>query len=365
MTGREREAWIRFHLAPLREDVKKRLLNDHESPREILELSGRDLERAGILVASRWRKFLNCEIDPDEVACKLDRVQAWCVTYHDDAYPAPLREIVDPPALLFGLGDKTLLKQRTVAIVGSRKSDHHAADWTAKVAGSAAANGFTVASGMALGIDGAAHRGALAVGGGTVAVLGTGVDLPSPRFHARLYQEIVDRGAVISEYPPGEPGHKSHFPKRNRIIAGLSEAVLIAQAAEKSGAAITARLALDSGRDVFVMAANPWDARFAGNKRFAREGAPVIYDGDDLVLLLGGTPLPICESGISLDGLPGDEQTVASALGEAPSRVDEISRSLGMSTAEVAGLLLRLELRGVAVEGPGKVYELARPGIVR
>ncbi len=356
--GMKRETsgeWIRFHLAPLKDRSKKRLIRKHGEPATVFRLSAGAIARETGETVDRAGDFL---ADRPECGIVLDRLSACgggMIAWNDSRYPFLLKECYDPPPVLFYRGDPSLLEGEIVAVVGARKADRGASSWTARIAASLGRAGFVVASGLALGIDGAAHRGALDGGGGTIAVVGTGVDIVYPRFHCRLGEEIAARGLIVSELPPGVEARPFHFPRRNRILAGISSAVLIAQASERSGAAITGRLALESNRDLLVLASPPWDRRFAGNRRFALEGAPVIQDGDDLVVRLGGTPVPETSpaerAGRMLTAAEGE---VTRLLDRGAASVDSIGRTIGRPASEVLALLALLEMKGI-IEPEGTI----------
>ncbi len=363
-SGRKCEGeWLRYHLSTLNENSKKALLLIYGEPSAVFSLSPRRIARDGEVTMKAAARFLAEQIDDEGICRQLAKLGGGCLTWNDHDYPALLREWYDPPMVLFYRGDLSLLQGRVVSVVGARKADPGASRHVTEAAKCLVRAGFVVGSGLAIGIDGAAHRGALAEGGGTVAVMGTGLDQIYPRFHHNLGEEIARSGLLLSEYAPGTPSYPANFPRRNRIIAGLSVAVLIAQASERSGASITGRLALEGNRDLFVLAAPPWDRRFAGNVRFALEGAPVVQDGDDLVVRLGGTPVSPEENSEAVIGrLAGDEQRVAHALGNGAAGADSLSRDLGLSAGELLAILTRLELEGVVRKGGDAVYHLNRKG---
>lgn len=360
--SREREAWIALHLAPGLGDHRKRQLIDAlGSPSAVLAETPAGI--ADLLACRREaasRLFEPGE-DPARLLALLERTGGEVVAWNDDDYPPLLKTIYDPPLVLFLRGKREALGGRSVGIVGARKALPEAEAWTESMAEVLARSGFTVVSGLAEGIDGAAHRGALRGGGTTVAVLGTGPDIVYPASHRLLAGEIAEKGALVTEFPPGTRPWHGNFPKRNRIIAGLSSGVLVAQAADRSGAGITARLALESSREVFVLAAPPWDPRFAGNRRLAGEGAAVVQDGEEVALRLGVTPAAGREGseGPSLESLRGEERAVATLLREGPRRADEICRATGRGAAEVLAILMALELGGWITERPGRTYVLA------
>lgn len=352
--------WIALHLTTgIGERKKKSLLEQFDRPSKILRMSVVEVVKATGCREESARRFVG------SVAASVAEAERVGTTgilrLADEEYPPLLREIYDPPTVLFYRGNVSLLRKPTIAIVGARKADRGAAGWTVSIAETLARSGFLIASGMARGIDGAAHRGALDGGGGTVAVLGTGPDIVYPPEHGKLMKQIVENGLLLTEFPPGMEPRAQSFPRRNRIIAGLSCAVVIVQAAGRSGAMITARLALQEGRDLFVLAAPPWDPRFAGNGRLARDGAAVVQDGEEIALLLGVTPAgKQMEIVFHLEELDGEERLVAETLTDGERSADQICRKTEIAPARVLNTLLSLELNGYVEERPGNRYTLVR-----
>ena len=267
-------------------------------------------------------------------------------------YPVPLRGIPGAPLLLYRAG-KGWTGGEGVAVVGSRAPTGPGWEFTRVLSGDLAAAGWTVFSGMARGIDAAAHKGALRSGGRTVAVLGCGVDVAYPREHAELRDEILEKGAVLSEYPPGSPPLPHRFPERNRIVSGLSRGVIVAEAPERSGALITARLALEQGRDVMVVPGNPWFAHTAGSNRLLREGATPVCSAADVHGVLGCPP-PVAVSGVAmrvLDALEGERS------------VEEIAEAASVPVRELLPCLMEMELANLVEKRPGNYYKkLSAPG---
>ncbi|MBM3319129.1 MAG: DNA-protecting protein DprA [Candidatus Eisenbacteria bacterium] len=357
------ESWLALHLAPGIGDRKKRVLVERlGGPEEVLRLSPEEVAAETACGAVAARRFVKDRPDVERVRRGLERSGAEILPFDDPSYPSLLKEIHDPPLVLFVKGDLRFLSRPTVGLVGARKADPGAAAWTEEMAFTLARSGFVVASGLARGIDAAAHRGALRAGGATTAILGTGPDVIYPPESADLGRAIAGSGVIATELPPGEGPFAGNFPRRNRILAGLSRAVVVVQASEKSGAMITARLALEASREVLVVAAFPWDPRFAGNRRLARDGAIVVQDGEEVALHLGATPPSPAERGRALVlDLEGLEREVAEVLAEGPRTADEICRAVRKSPAEILPLLLELEMGGLVVERPGKVFAWAAP----
>jgi DNA processing protein len=273
-------------------------------------------------------------------------------------YPSLLAELHDPPARLHVRGSVEALSQPAVAIVGARSCSPYGAQVARSLSGDLAAAGLVVVSGLARGIDAEAHRGTLAVGGRTVAVLGCGIDRDYPRSHAELARRIRADGAVVSEYPAGVEPAPWRFPARNRVIAGLCAATVVVEARERSGALITADFALELGRDVFAVPGEITSALSAGTNDLLRQGAAPLLSAADVLIALGfedeGRPVPPLS--------PAGAQ-VLRILADGPRDADGVSRSSGRSTAEVAAVLVELELAGVVQEAEG-LYRV-NPGTSR
>jgi DNA processing protein len=220
---------------------------------------------------------------------RAERLGVALVTWGDPDYPPFLAAIVDPPAALWVWGDRAIFRLPTVALVGARGGSPYALTVAAELSADLAARGLLVASGFARGVDSAAHRGALSVNGRTVAVLGNGVDVVYPSEHRSLAAEIIRSGALVSEFVPGTAPHRRFFPQRNRIISGLSRAVVVVEAGERSGSLITARFALEQGRDVLAVPGNILSGRNRGGHALLRDGAKVVESAADILEELGLT----------------------------------------------------------------------------
>ena len=263
-----------------------------------------------------------------------------------DGFPARLASVADPPLGLFVRGE--IPGGRAVALVGARRASAYGREVGEYLGRELALAGVAVVSGMARGVDAAAHRGALAAGGPTVAAWGTGPDRVYPPEHADLAEEIAGRGCLVTEYPPGTPPLPHHFPERNRIIAGLAEAVIVVEADERSGALITARLALDEGREVLAVPGSVFSRLSAGPNGLLRAGAAPVLSADDVLAALGLPP-----RGAAGDA-PEPDLVALIPRGEAVS-VDRLAATSGKPVAEVLERLLVLELAGqVAREADGR-----------
>lgn len=355
-----REAWVALHLAGgIGDRRKRRAVEELGSPEAVLGATAERIDKACGCGRDRAARFLAGVRDPRGALVATEQMGAEILAWDDEDYPHTLKESYDPPLVLFLKGRRDALRGEAVGIVGARAALPEAEAHTEAMAAVLGRSGFVIVSGLAEGIDGAAHRGALKAGATTIAVLGTGLDRIYPREHRGLAGEIVRSGALVSEFPPGTPALRDHFPRRNRILAGLVSAVVLVQASERSGASITARFALESSRELFVMAAPPWDPRFAGNRSFARDGAPVVQDGEEVALRLGVTPPD--ESApppAALGDLPERQRQVASLLREKPMSADELCRVTGRPVTDLLGLLLELEMAGRVAKRPGNTFAL-------
>ncbi len=314
----------------------------------------------GILAFSAW----------DGLADEMRRLRdagARLVRYRDAAYPERLRAIPDPPPVLYARGAPEAARQAAVGVVGTRAPSRHGRDMTRLLCRGLAAAGIAVVSGMARGIDGEAHETALSGGGGTVAVLGSGVDVPYPPEHRDLCHRIEERGAVLSEYPMGTAPLPRHFPARNRIISGLSLGVVVVEATERSGSLITARWALEQGREVFAVPGPAGASRSRGPHRLIREGAKLVENVADIIEeiapQLAAAPLPVAaaDPGGTASGplrVEGPAGAIMRDLETGPLQMDDVIHRAGLPPQQVCALLLDLELQGLLKQLPGKRYEL-------
>lgn len=286
------------------------------------------------------------------------------VPWSDPNYPAPLAVLDDAPPLLVVKGKVETLAQPLIAIVGARNASVNGRKFARMLAADLAKAGWTVISGMARGIDGAAHEGALTAGS-TVAVLAGGTDVIYPPEHRDLYARIAETGAVISDMPPGTEPQAPLFPRRNRIISGASQGVVVVEATPRSGSLITARYAADQGRDVFAVPGSPLDPRAHGPNGLIRDGAVLIQSVDDILSVLptiSASPANFSSSRAASpqvidvtreNNTPAHRQKIEAALGPTPAAVDELLRQCQVSPAVLAAVLLELELAGRLERLPG------------
>jgi DNA processing protein len=288
------------------------------------------------------------------------------IPWSDPAYPAALTTIADPPPVLWTRGRCDALSAPAVAIVGSRAASPYGLAVAEQLAADLAASGLAIVSGLARGVDSAAHRGALSAAGMTVAVLGSGVDVVYPPEHASLAKAIDATGAVISELVPGTRPQQWFFPLRNRIISGLSRAVVVIEAGEKSGSLITARCALDQGRDVLAVPGNILSGRNRGAHALLRDGARIVESADDILEELGVVPKVGLASGGAGRALPagsaaGRDPVLACLVPGEASDLDEISERSGLKTPRLLPRLFELELQGLVRRvGGGRFVRIDR-----
>jgi DNA processing protein len=280
------------------------------------------------------------------------------ITFNDANYPAQLKEIADPPPLLFVRGNADLLSHPQIAIVGSRNPSSLGEETAFNFAKTLSRHGFVITSGLALGIDAASHRGALNAKGYTVAVTGTGLDRVYPARHKDLATEIVNTGVMISEFPPGTTAKANHFPRRNRIISGLCQGLLVVEAAKQSGSLITARMALEQNREVFAIPGSIHNPLARGCNALIRQGAKLVETTQDILEELNQyyqqddniTPITM-ESILDLE-----QQTLLNHVMFSPTSIDKLVENTGESVEVISSMLLILELQGYLEATAGGCY---------
>jgi DNA processing protein len=276
------------------------------------------------------------------------------LTLDDPTYPAALLAVADPPPILYWKGRVELLSRPALAIVGSRNATPQGQNDAAAFARALAGAGYAIVSGLALGIDAAAHRGGLAEAGSTIAVIGTGADIVYPARNRALAREIAEQGLILSEFPLGTRALAANFPRRNRIISGLARGVLVVEAALHSGSLITARLAAEQGREVFAIPGSIHSPLARGCHALIRQGAKLVETAADILEELGGARPGVPDRrDAGAAALSEACESVLAALGFAPLGVDALAARLEMPVAELAPLLLDLELAGRLARLPG------------
>ena len=359
-------AWLRLEQTPgVGLLTAHLLLEKFGTPHAIFEASRAQL--LDVVKPSQARALLAQQADlPDALAAQLDTLQAWCaqpgnvlLTLGHADYPERLRQIAGAPLMLYVKGDASLLTRTSVAVVGSRNASVMGMQNAERMARALSEAGVTIVSGLALGIDAAAHVGGLAGEGGTVAVIGTGADRIYPARNAALARRIAEHGCIVSEYPIGTPPTRDNFPRRNRIISGLARGVLVVEAAAKSGSLITAALAASQGRDVYAMPGSVHSALSKGCNRLIREdGAKLVETVEDVLseLAMGidavATRSHFDDSFVDL---------VLDAMGDGPIRAETLAIHLQQSAADLQGQLLALELAGLLERLPGGWLQRLRP----
>ena len=328
-----------------------------------------DLVQAGFdrdLAAQAAREMQG--IDPDVEMEKVEDAGARIITFASDLFPPLLREIPSQPAILFVRGELEGPDfSRTVGIVGTRCISAYGRQVTQMLAYELAAAGLTVVSGLALGADSVAHRAALEAGGRTIAVLGNGIDTVYPAKHVRLAQDIAQSGAVLTEYPPGTAPAAEHFPQRNRIISGLSMAIIVTEAPARSGAFLTASFANHQGRDVLAVPGDVFSVLSAGCNALIRDGAVMVRNSEDVLeaINLAARAIQLPFEMEPAPALAGDELAVATLLSPKPLHRDEITRNSQLTAQKVAALLTIMEMKGLAKDVGGGHYVQGRVHSVR
>jgi DNA processing protein len=299
-------------------------------------------------------------IDLDQVWEKIEKQGIKIITWEDEAYPSRLKEIDQPPPVLFVRGEYLQDDLFAVALVGTRRVTPYGRQITEELASFLAANGITVVSGLARGVDAVAHQTALKAGGRTIAVLGSGVDKIYPPEHRTLAEQIMERGAIVSDYAVGTPPDASNFPPRNRIISGLALAVVVVEAGETSGALITAEFAAEQGREIFAVPGSILAPQSKGTNKLIQNGAHPLLSANDLMQALDLTRVGEHKSARRV--LPADETEarVLTLMGSEPLHVDEIRSQTGLPIEKVSAALALMELKGMVRQVGGMNYVAIR-----
>lgn len=295
----------------------------------------------------------------DQVDLELEKVNALGITLlslHDPDYPPLLAAIYDPPPFLYVKGDPRMPHPYPIAVVGSRQLSHYGKTVAERLSRELAEQGMTIVSGFARGIDTIAHQAALAAGGRTIAVLGCGIDQIYPPEHRSLSEEVVEQGLILSEFPLGTPPDGRNFPQRNRIISGLSLGCLVVEATLESGSLITARCALDQGREVFAVPGSILSETTAGTHQLIRSGAKLVERVEDILEEVLPQVRRVPKASAFAPLLEGEEKKLYDLLGFEPKHIDQLIQESALSTPAVSSLLLALELRGIARQLTGKFY---------
>lgn len=371
----ELEAWLRLSLTPgVGNAAARRLLARFGAPEAIFQASVSELQECVSLAQAAQLRHA-----PEGLAQSCATTWQWLhhsstdfahalLTLGDPRYPESLLHTADPPLMLYVVGAARWVHraaplvdwQRSLAVVGSRNPSPQGADNAFEFAKHLASQGWCVVSGMALGIDAAAHAGALAAGSSSlpsVAVVGTGVDRVYPRQHKQLAHQLAQQGLVISEFPLGTPPISSNFPKRNRIISGLSRGTLVVEAALASGSLITARTASEQGREVFAIPGSIHSPQARGCHALIRQGAKLVEQAQDILEEFSDYPLFTAPAASKNEAVTEPANPLLEAMGYDPVHLDALSARTGWSTAALQAQLLELELEGAVSRLPGGLYQ--------
>jgi DNA processing protein len=372
--------WLALRLVPGLGTVGSlKLLEKLKSPQAIFRASPSELEGAGMSPAQARNIASGCSFeDAVDQQNKMLRAGAELISIQDARYPRRLREIFDPPIVLFAIGRSELMPTPSIGVVGTRNPTPYGMAAAERLSTDLARAGLTIISGMARGIDASAHQATLKEGGDTIAVLGCGVDVAYPANNRRLYEEIAKKGLLLSEFPVGAPAFPQNFPIRNRIVSGLSIGVLIVEGAQHSGSAITARLAMDQGREVFAIPGNVTSKMSWGPNLLIKEGgAKLVQEWSDVtnelpaavrrelaskaqqkMLLEGIDPLPEAPAGGYEEPQKALGRKLLNALQvDEPKQLDGLLESFeGVSSSELISALFELEMNGLVRQLPGKKF---------
>jgi DNA processing protein len=355
--------WLALHLIPgLGNMAFRSLLDRFGNPAEVFRAKLTDLAHVEGLRKQVAQRFLERAFsqDPQKVLRDVEKLGARVVIFSDPAYPEPLREIHDPPMVLYIKGAAIPGKATFVAMVGSRTSTPYGVKTAESLAQGLARRGLGIVSGLARGIDSAAHWGCIEGRGFSVGVLGTGIDVVYPPSNKKLFDIMGEKGAVITEFPPETPPEPKNFPIRNRLISGLSRGVIVVEATMKSGSLITASMALEQGREVFAVPGSVHSFKSKGCHFLIKQGAKLVENADDVLDDLGlnytyaakkdsyaEPPLPPMED---------NEKKVYDLIGDYPVHIDDIVREGNMEPGTASAVLMRMELKGIIRQLPGKLF---------
>jgi len=373
--GDDLRDWLRLAAVPgIGGQTQRQLLSAFGLPADIFAASGSALRG---VIGAELATALHSHDSSTEVAAAL----AWAaeagnhlLTLADAAYPQALLDTADPPILLYAKGRLDLLNRPNIALVGSRNASRQGEENAEAFAETLSRAGLGIVSGLALGIDAAAHRGGLKGPGSTIAVVGTGIDRIYPARNAALARQIAEAGVILSEFPLGTPPLQGNFPRRNRVIAGLAQGCLVVEAAERSGSLITARLAAEAGREVFAIPGSIHSPVAKGCHKLIKQGAKLVESAQDILEELRLAPLNNVPAepnsgdgeGASLLGKPqeiGDE--ILTAMGFDPVSVDALAQRTGLTADTLLAMLLAHELEGRVAQMPGGLYQQTVKGAAK
>jgi len=361
----ELKYWTAFHRIPGVGRVRyQALVGRFGSLADAWSAGPADLRSAGLedrivraIVAERPN------LDPDSELERLEKHGVRALTWNDDAYPALLKEIDDPPPVLYVRGDLSSADEWAVSVVGTRRPTPYGRQVAEEISYQLASNRICVVSGLARGVDAIAHRAAIQAGGRTIAVLACGLDIVYPPEHAKLAREIMEHGALISDYPLGTQPRGDYFPRRNRIMSGVSLGVLVVEGDVKSGALITARLALDQNRDVFAIPGSIFSPQSRGTNAIIQKGeAKLVQTVEDVLEELNLTMVPHQMEMQELMPATDTEAGLLRHITKEPVHIDEVCRQSGLPVSTVSSVLAMMELKGLIKQMGPMAYVRARGG---
>ena len=356
------EAWASLQLLPgVSPRILAGLLKALGGPEEVRSASRANLAK---LVPTELASVIESGPDP----ALLERTLSWIaepghalIAWDDADYPRALLTMSDPPPAFYYRGRRELLNRPSIAIVGSRNATPQGMDNAEAFAATLSGAGFTIVSGLALGIDTAAHRGGLSAGGSSIAVIGTGPDRSYPSANSGLGRRLAADGGLLSEFPLGTPPLPANFPRRNRLLSGLSRGVLVVEATLASGSLITARFAAEQGREVFAIPGSIHSPFSKGSHRLIKEGAKLVETARDVIEELGGAaPTEGAQMAVAAPEMQADAGRVLKALGHDPAGVDALTARTGLAAGAVSVALVELELSGRVTALPGGAFQRVR-----
>lgn len=361
--------WVWLSSIPALGSVRgKKLLDCFGTPENIWNASRQSLLKVQELGPVLTERLLDStlRVNAEKQIIYMDKNKIDAIPLNDANYPRLLKEIYDPPLVLFKRGK--IGSNKCIAVVGSRRASDYGLKVAKELAGELARNGINVVSGLARGIDSNAHEGALEASGITTAVLGCGVDVVYPPENKRLYDKISSQWAIVSEYLPGFPPLPGNFPARNRIISGLSSGVVVIEANEKSGSLITANFALEQGRDVFSVPGNLGNINSKGTNKLIREGAKIVTCAEDILeeinffdsenSIIKNELKKTVKVAVPMDNLDSDEKKIVASLIREELHIDELSKRTGLELKTLNSLLVMLELSGHIEQLAGKIFRI-------
>jgi len=353
-----RDLWIALSLLPFLTPNRTRLLFEAFDSIESACNASSNLLQGLLSVNPQQAMEVKNPLREAKVRKRVAALRASVVTRIDPEYPPMLLEIADPPLALHFRGDASLLAHASVAMVGSRRASPYAINAAHHLSEKLASAGIAIVSGLARGVDGASHLAALDVGGKTIAVLGTGIDVVYPRSHARLFRRIEKEGVIVTEFPPETPPKPEHFPIRNRVISGLAYGTVVVEATSRSGSLITARMAAEQGREVFAVPGSIFSAGSEGTHRLVQYGAKLVHDVNDILEELPGH-LHVTQTPPAEPEPPLRELLALLSLDEG-THVDALAARAKQNAGAIAEALLALELGGWIRALPGARYVRVR-----